>query len=192
MVRLSNGLCALLCVTICSLMCARAKVTYKVYPKNQNPTCDPNGNQGGIPGETIPDKVAIGTCLEFGKGKSAYNSIKVLGCSSKCLCFLQVAGETAEAGCDVSKALGSNIKEACFDKCMPDCNGDGCGSTTTVGEAKTLLTLLGDGQICAEVKSDAKYSCNTTGMVSPSGAVKASSYVLLCMVIMVSLSVHFA
>eukprot|EP00440_Ansanella_granifera_P021161 gb/GFBE01022976.1/.p1 GENE.gb/GFBE01022976.1/~~gb/GFBE01022976.1/.p1 ORF type:complete len:209 (+),score=34.68 gb/GFBE01022976.1/:1-627(+) len=153
----------------------RAEVIYRVYSAATNPTCDSALDSGGMPGNTLPDAAAIGSCQDFGKGKSAYNSIEILGCSSTCLCFRQYASEASNPSCDESLALGTNIKEACFDECKADCNGPGCGETTTLEQSQTRLALLGEGQICAQPQAAANYSCATTGMIKELTTTTADS-----------------
>ena len=58
----------------------------------------------------------IGFCHELGKGKAAYNSIEVISCSSKCLCFAQYASSDPTAACDGTKAIGKQVREACMGK----------------------------------------------------------------------------
>jgi len=146
---------------------ARADVTYNVFPAAMNPNCDPAGKKMSD-GHSLGAKPA-GFCHELGKGKAAYNSIEVIACSAKCLCFTQYASSDPTAACDGNKALGQNVKEACLGDCMVDCNGADCGLTATVADSGTRLALLGEGQICAAPQSDADYSCATTGMVKVDG-----------------------
>lgn len=141
-------------------------VTYQVFPAAMNPTCDAS-KSSSKPGNKLPDKAAIGSCHDFGKGKSAHNSIEILGCSAKCLCFKQYASQSSNPTCNQTKALGYNVKESCFDQCKADCNGINCGETATLQQTRTRLRLLGSGQICADQKPEADYSCATTGMVKP-------------------------
>ncbi|KAL7550988.1 hypothetical protein ACHAWF_014194 [Thalassiosira exigua] len=103
-----------------------------------------------------PQAQEVGRCQNHGVGKGAYNSIEVLGCTDRCLCFKQVAAMDGDANCDTSKAVGWNVKMSCFDQCLVDCNGIGCGETATVAGSRTRLMLTGSGPICAT---------QTTGMV---------------------------
>eukprot|EP00756_Hemistasia_phaeocysticola_P052402 Hpha_TRINITY_DN27631_c0_g1::TRINITY_DN27631_c0_g1_i1::g.57397::m.57397 len=159
---------------LCSLAArSHAAVSYAVFPVGANPTCNESLISGGVQPHELPDKVAIGSCQEFGMGKSAYNSIKILGCSSDCLCFEQVAANDSTVGCDKSRTLGHNIKESCFSLCLQDCNGNNCGDTATTSGTK--LRLLGSGQICDDPKSDAEYTCATTGMIENSASAAGNA-----------------
>ena len=79
--------------------------------------------------------------------------------------FKQVAAETEDANCDESKAVGWNIKMACFDKCLLDCNGNNCGETAKPGDFPMRLMLTGSGPICASPVSGEEFNCETTGMI---------------------------
>ena len=140
-----------------------AELTYHVYRSATNPTCDPAG-QAGLR-NALPEAAAAGTCVNFGMGASAFNSVEVISCSSRCLCFTQYASEGVDSGCDPEAAAGSNVKQACFGECLADCNGSGCGATATLESAITRLAMEGEGQLCAEPLPDEEYSCATTGMV---------------------------
>eukprot|EP00931_Biecheleriopsis_adriatica_P098236 TRINITY_DN72172_c0_g1_i1.p1 TRINITY_DN72172_c0_g1~~TRINITY_DN72172_c0_g1_i1.p1 ORF type:complete len:204 (-),score=15.26 TRINITY_DN72172_c0_g1_i1:147-758(-) len=147
----------------CGLAIAEAAVVYEVHG-------------GGEPcsGSKQPETLDTSkTCHEFGVGKTHYNSLKVIRCSSQCLCFNQLASVAANPTCDESAAEGTNIKEACFNKCMPDCNGPNCATDPNYAGTPTALKLTGSGDICAQPVSDADYFCDTTGMVGgpahPSG-----------------------
>ena len=94
-----------------------------------------------------------------------YNSLEVLGCSSNCLCFRQVAAETADVNCDTSKAVGGGVKMACFDKCLQDCNGNNCGESMEKDSSITRLQLTGDGQICTDPVADKDFVCETENMI---------------------------
>ncbi len=142
-------------------------ITYNVIPAAVNPTCDPDGvlMKAGHPlGEP-----AVGDCVELGRGKAAYNALEIISCSSRCLCFTQYASMTPEGRCDGSMSLGHNVKEACLDDCMADCNGVGCGETATLESSHTRLSLFGQGKICAAPLAEGEYSCPTTGMVRLDG-----------------------
>lgn len=123
---------------------------------------------GGVPctGSNQPETLDTSqTCHAFGQGRTHYNSLKVVRCSSQCLCFNQLASVAPNPTCDESAAVGSNIKEACYNQCMPDCNGPNCASDPNYAGNPTALKLTGSGAICAQPVSDADYFCDTTGMV---------------------------
>ena len=142
-------------------------ITYNVIPAAMNPTCDPDGvlMKAGHP----LGQPANGDCVELGRGKAAYNALEIISCSSRCLCFTQYASMTPDGRCDGSMSLGHNVKEACLDECMADCNGIGCGETATLESSHTRLSLFGEGKICAAPLAEAEYSCPTTGMVRLDG-----------------------
>eukprot|EP00746_Dinoflagellata_sp_MGD_P146361 gnl/MRDRNA2_/MRDRNA2_78851_c0_seq1.p1 gnl/MRDRNA2_/MRDRNA2_78851_c0~~gnl/MRDRNA2_/MRDRNA2_78851_c0_seq1.p1 ORF type:complete len:253 (-),score=24.37 gnl/MRDRNA2_/MRDRNA2_78851_c0_seq1:89-769(-) len=144
------------------IVAVEAGVNYTVYPARMNPTCDGNvvSPMGGPPGHPLDP---TSKCHYFGKGKSAYNSIEVLRCSSKCLCFRQYASKAEGAKCDATLSLGTNVKESCLGECKADCNGPNCALEGK--PSGTRLKLIGSGQICSEPVSDAEYNCETTGMV---------------------------
>ena len=112
-----------------------------------------------------PSPQEIGYCQNHGVGASLYNSLEVLGCSSNCLCFNQVAAETADVNCDTSKAVGEGVKMACFDKCLQDCNGNNCGESMEPDSSITRLQLTGQGQICTDPVADEDFVCETTNMI---------------------------
>jgi len=147
----------------CGLAVVEAAVVYEVHGGGEPCT---NSRQP----ETLDTSK---TCHEFGVGKTHYNSLKVIRCSSQCLCFQQLASVAANPTCDESAADGSNIKEACYNQCMPDCNGPNCASDPNYDGRPTALKLTGSGAICSQPVSDADYFCDTTGMIGgpahPSG-----------------------
>ena len=70
-------------------------VTYNVFTSDR---CQPDGGRS-ISTLMEPQAQEIGYCQNHGIGKSAYNSIEVLGCSDNCLCFKQVASSESDANC---------------------------------------------------------------------------------------------
>lgn len=94
-------------VAISGAVCAAAanNVTYNVFA---SPTCERTGRFG--PTLMEPQAQEVGHCQNHGVGKGAYNSIEVLGCTDRCLCFKQVAAMDGDANCDTSKAVGWNVK----------------------------------------------------------------------------------
>ena len=135
-------------------------VTYNVFTSDR---CQPDGGRS-ISTLMEPQAQEIGYCQNHGIGKSAYNSIEVLGCSDNCLlCFKQVASSESDTNCDMSRAGGWNVKMSCFNKCLVDCNGRNCGDTATT--SRTRLMLTGSGTICASPVSEEEFSCETTSMI---------------------------
>ena len=86
------------------------------------------------------------------------------------MCFKQYAATSPDANCDETKALGTNVKMSCFDKCLQDCNGVGCGETAEPGSSMTRLQLTGSGPICDSPVSEEDFAlfCQTTGMIKNS------------------------
>jgi len=185
--------------------------TYAVFVPGENPTCDPtqttpannpdNGqctNAVRYPhgGQRTAD-VELGcafdyqklnasqktnTCIDFGFGMNKWNAMKILRCSSTCICFEQFAASSQEdaIACDASKADASMIKQACLGGCDRDCNGDDCATyQTELSGYQTQLSLLGPNQewirpgsdeaaamqpLCDNVVNDDEYFCHTTAM----------------------------
>ena len=157
MVNISYGIISAGLLAICVCNC-NGEVAYNVFMNN----CE---GSPGISTVMDPSPQPIGTCQNHGKGRSAYNSIEVLGCSDTCLCFKQYAAKTEDAGCDESKSVGWNIKMTCFDKCLQDCNGINCGDWAEPYSFPMRLQLTGSGQICTEPVPDSEFGCETTGMI---------------------------
>ena len=98
----------LVCVVVFLLLSASpalAEVRYAVFPAAMNPTCD---EQLMAP---MPKQQAhiltisqTGACQDLGQGRSAYNSIEILGCSKRCLCFKQYASPAPNPTCNQTLA----------------------------------------------------------------------------------------
>lgn len=138
-------------------------------------------NSGGSVHSTVMENTPqpVGYCQNHGIGASLYNSIEVLGCTDTCLCFRQVAADTADANCNVDKAVGYNVKLACFDQCLLDCNGLNCQDTTGPEQAFTRLMLTGEGPICDTPVAPEDFVCETTGMILDENGDVASEDVLV-------------
>ena len=92
------------------------------------------------------------------------NSITILNCSPTCICFQQFGGSP---DCGVTPALGTNIKESCTAQCKEDCSSKNCGALGRRGPVRTFLKLSGGTPRCPNMQTEADYSCDTTGMLSP-------------------------
>eukprot|EP00462_Mataza_sp_D1_P026430 CAMPEP_0175148436 /NCGR_PEP_ID=MMETSP0087-20121206/16625_1 /TAXON_ID=136419 /ORGANISM="Unknown Unknown, Strain D1" /LENGTH=361 /DNA_ID=CAMNT_0016433893 /DNA_START=165 /DNA_END=1246 /DNA_ORIENTATION=+ len=136
-----------------------------------NPTCDASLSR------SMSTKIDdTRTCFDAGvSGTGLGNSLQVLSCSPTCMCFKQYGGDQ---NCDDSKALGTNIKQACVGQCLPDCNGDGCGlpggervENVDGIDRQTYLALRGSPR-CKNMVSAEEYSCPTTGMIDENSDIQ--------------------
>lgn len=160
----ASSLLRLVAIVTAALDSANAvgNVTYDVYV----------GGSGACPPSDIfvstlmePQEQEIGFCQNHGIGANLYNSIQVLGCSDKCLCFKQIAAESADVNCDESKAFVTVVKMACFDQCLSDCNGPDCGKTAQpMDPPNTRLMLTGSGPICADPVAEEDFVCEFNAM----------------------------
>eukprot|EP00929_Paragymnodinium_shiwhaense_P113332 TRINITY_DN815_c0_g1_i8.p1 TRINITY_DN815_c0_g1~~TRINITY_DN815_c0_g1_i8.p1 ORF type:complete len:293 (-),score=61.25 TRINITY_DN815_c0_g1_i8:245-1123(-) len=118
-------------------------------------------NEGGCSGKWLVQKTGN------------WNAFRIHKCSKKCICFTQyTTKDSKDCGqfADAAKNVGYNIKEACSDKCMKDCDAPNCEFTHPAGKfdiTRLKLDAGFDGELVCPPEiyyADADFRCDTTAM----------------------------